>query len=164
MTEPIATAINFITDTDGEWTRNIIEDLDKIDDQGPDGDVPVQPAFAQDKYFWIISGLGVAMGLFLGLFSLGFMNLIDEVPTIIISLVILFKNQFSLLTTPCLFRFQSSGSTTESSTRSRIAGFTAERLFSMASSIEAYEIKLIILRHFLNRNTGSLLSVELVSW
>lgn len=79
MTEPIANAINFITDTDGEWTRNIIEDLDKIDDKGPDGDVPVQPAFAQDKYFWTIAGLGVAMGLFTGLFSLGFMNLIDEV-------------------------------------------------------------------------------------
>ena len=78
MTEPIANAINFITDTDGEWTRQLIEDFAEIDDKGPDGEVPVQPAYAQDKYFWIIGGLGLVLGGVIGLFDLGFMNIIDE--------------------------------------------------------------------------------------
>ena len=79
MTEPIANAINFITDTDGEWTKQLIEDFNEIDDEGPDGDVPVQPAFAQDKSFWMISGIALPLGLVIGLVALLFMNIIDEV-------------------------------------------------------------------------------------
>lgn len=80
MTEPLAHAINLFTDDDGEWTREMIENFDVIDDQGPDGEVPVQPAFAQDRGFWEILVCAIFMGGFCGLVALGFMNCIDEVP------------------------------------------------------------------------------------
>ncbi len=35
LTETIVNTINLITDTDGEWSKQIIEDYAKIDDKGP---------------------------------------------------------------------------------------------------------------------------------
>jgi hypothetical protein len=78
MTEPLALAINLLTD-DNEWTKQIIEDFDNIDDKGPDGEVPMQPAFAQERIFWEIAALGLGMGCVMGFASLGFMNAIDKV-------------------------------------------------------------------------------------
>lgn len=80
MTEPLAHAINFLTDADEEWTRELIENFDEIDDKGPDGEVPVQPAFAQDRGFWEILFCALFMGAFCGIVAIGFMNTIDEVP------------------------------------------------------------------------------------
>jgi H+/Cl- antiporter ClcA len=80
MTEPLAHAINHFIGDDGEWTRELIDNYDVIDDQGPDGEVPMQPAFAQDRGFWEILVCAIFMGAFTGLVALGFMNVIDEVP------------------------------------------------------------------------------------
>lgn len=80
MTEPLAQAIHFLTDADEEWTRELIENFDEIDDKGPDGEVPMQPAFAQDRGFWEILFWALIMGVVTGLVALGFMNAIDEIP------------------------------------------------------------------------------------
>jgi hypothetical protein len=80
LTDPLAHVIDYITDTDGEWTRQMLEEYGKIDDKGHDGDVPEQPAFATDSIFWKIVGIGFILGTFIGLIALVFMNIIDEVP------------------------------------------------------------------------------------
>jgi hypothetical protein len=80
LTDPLAHVIDYITDTDGEWTRQMLEDYGKIDDKGHDGDVPEQPAFATDLVFWKMLSIGFVLGSFIGLVALVFMNIIDEVP------------------------------------------------------------------------------------
>lgn len=50
-----------------------------MDEKGPEGDVPDQPAFANDMVFWIMTFFGAALGAILGLCGLLFMNIIDEV-------------------------------------------------------------------------------------
>jgi hypothetical protein len=79
LTDPLAHVIDYITDTDGEWTQQLLENYGKIDDKGHDGDVPEQPAFATDLTFWTIVLLALGMGATLGLSALVFMNIIDEV-------------------------------------------------------------------------------------
>eukprot|EP00604_Paraphysomonas_vestita_P002665 CAMPEP_0174818608 /NCGR_PEP_ID=MMETSP1107-20130205/1393_1 /TAXON_ID=36770 /ORGANISM="Paraphysomonas vestita, Strain GFlagA" /LENGTH=307 /DNA_ID=CAMNT_0016030717 /DNA_START=45 /DNA_END=965 /DNA_ORIENTATION=+ len=80
LTDPLAHVIDYITDTDGEWTKQMLEDYGKIDDKGHDGDVPEQPAFATDIIFWQMLTIGFLLGTFIGLVALVFMNIIDEVP------------------------------------------------------------------------------------
>jgi hypothetical protein len=80
LTDPLAHVIDYITDTDGEWTRQMLEEYGKIDDKGHDGDVPEQPAFATDIIFWKMLLIGFVLGSFIGLVALVFMNIIDEVP------------------------------------------------------------------------------------
>jgi hypothetical protein len=80
LTDPLAHVIDYITDTDGEWTRQMLEDYGKIDDKGHDGDVPEQPAFAADIIFWKLLTIGFLLGSFIGLVALVFMNIIDEIP------------------------------------------------------------------------------------
>lgn len=79
LTDPLAHVIDYITDTDGEWTQQLLENYGKIDDKGHDGDVPEQPAFATDLTFWTMVVLALGMGAILGLSALVFMNIIDEV-------------------------------------------------------------------------------------
>jgi hypothetical protein len=79
LTDPLAHVIDYITDTDGEWTRQMLEEYGKIDDKGHDGDIPEQPAFATDLVFWQIVALGLIMGVSMGLAGLCFLNIIDEV-------------------------------------------------------------------------------------
>ena len=79
LTDPLAHVIDYITDTDGEWTQQLLESYGKIDDKGHDGDVPEQPAFATDFTFWTMVSISLIMGLVLGLSALVFMNIIDEV-------------------------------------------------------------------------------------
>lgn len=81
LTDPLAHVIDYITDTDGEWTRQMLEEYGKIDDKGHDGDIPEQPAFATDLVFWQIVALGLIMGVSMGLAGLCFLNIIDEIPS-----------------------------------------------------------------------------------
>lgn len=80
LTDPLAHVIDYITDTDGEWTKQMLEEYGKIDDKGHDGDVPEQPAFATDILFWKMLFIGFILGSFIGLVALVFMNIIDEIP------------------------------------------------------------------------------------
>ncbi len=98
LTETLVNTINFITDTDGEWTKQLIEEYAEIDDKGPgmiivlfslyyfpvsrnssDGDVPEQPPFAQDMAFWEITFISAILGAIMGACALLFMNIVDYV-------------------------------------------------------------------------------------
>lgn len=80
ITEPLAHAIEYITDTDGEWTRQLIKEYAEMDDQGPEGDVPEQPPFAQEVTFWEMGFIAAVLGGIMGVAALAFMNIIDEIP------------------------------------------------------------------------------------
>jgi hypothetical protein len=86
LTGTLIDALEYITDADQEWTRGLLQDYGDVDDKGPDGDVPDQPAFANDVVFWIMTFFGTGLGLVLGLCGLVFMNIIDEVRKLLVSL------------------------------------------------------------------------------
>ena len=79
ITDPLANAVDFITDGHGEVAKNIIANYEKYDDEGPEGDIPEQPAFASDMVFWKLVCLGSILGVFVGFVALAFVNVIDEV-------------------------------------------------------------------------------------
>mmetsp|Transcript_22329 Transcript_22329/g.32522 ORF Transcript_22329/g.32522 Transcript_22329/m.32522 type:complete len:546 (-) Transcript_22329:316-1953(-) len=80
VTNTVIDALEYFADVDAEWTRELLKEYGKIDDQGPDGDVPEQPPFAKDTVFWLMAAIGSVIGIFLGLAGLIFLNIIDEVP------------------------------------------------------------------------------------
>jgi hypothetical protein len=83
FTDPLANAIDYIAEGDGKVAKTIVENLQKFDEHGQDGDIPEQPAFAADVVFWKIVGLGCLLGGAMGLLGLAFMNVIDEVSLLI---------------------------------------------------------------------------------
>lgn len=67
---------------DEAWTKQLIDSYVYGEENGRDGDVPLPAAFAQDGGFWktmLVSGL---IGCFMGLAGVGFMNVVDYVPTL----------------------------------------------------------------------------------
>jgi hypothetical protein len=70
-------------DNDESWTRRIIQPYSVVEAKSVAlGAMPAPAAFARDKNFWKAFTLSAVLGAFLGLCTLGFINLVDKVPRV----------------------------------------------------------------------------------
>jgi len=67
---------------DEDWGKEAIDEIENVANKGHEGDTPEQPPFAKNKLFWKLAVNALVMGLLLGLASVVFINIIDEVPKI----------------------------------------------------------------------------------
>jgi hypothetical protein len=67
---------------DEDWGKDAIEEIENVANKGHEGDTPEQPPFAKNKLFWMLAVNALAMGMALGLASIVFINIIDEVPKV----------------------------------------------------------------------------------
>ena len=67
---------------DEDWGKDAIEEIENVASKGHEGDTPEQPPFAKKKLFWMLAVNALGMGVVLGLASLVFINIIDEVPKV----------------------------------------------------------------------------------
>ena len=67
---------------DEDWGKDAIDEIENVASKGHEGDTPAQPPFAKNKLFWMLAVNGVLMGVVIGLASLVFINIIDEVPKV----------------------------------------------------------------------------------
>ena len=82
FTRGLTGALGLDFDTDEAWTKQLIDNYIYGEEHGRDGDVPLPAAFAQDSGFWKTMLLSGLIGCFMGLAGVGFMNVVDYIPTL----------------------------------------------------------------------------------
>lgn len=82
FTRGLTGALGLDFDTDEAWTKQLIDNYLYGEELGRDGDVPLPAAFAQDAGFWKTMFLSGLIGCFMGIAGVGFMNVVDYVPTL----------------------------------------------------------------------------------
>ena len=66
-------------DPDAKFTKAVISDYRRVDEEGNDGDVPLPSGFARKWKFWKSIFWGGLVATFMGVASAAFMNFTDEV-------------------------------------------------------------------------------------
>lgn len=71
-------------DPDAKFTKAVISDYRRIDEEGNEGDLPLPPGFARKWKFWKIVFWGGLCATFMGVASAAFLNFGDEVSSFFI--------------------------------------------------------------------------------
>jgi hypothetical protein len=66
-------------DPDAKFTKSVLNDYRRVENEGNDGDVPLPKGFARQYKFWKLIFWGGIVACFMGVASAAFMNFADEV-------------------------------------------------------------------------------------
>jgi H+/Cl- antiporter ClcA len=67
-------------DEDQIWTKRLMVNYNAVSKRGNEGDIPIQEGFANGLGFWKMIFIGCLLGIFIGLFSIIFMNVAEHTP------------------------------------------------------------------------------------
>lgn len=69
-------------DPDAKFTKAVLSDYQRVDQEGNEGDIPLPKGFASTYKFWKIIFWGGLVSAFMGIAAAAFMNFADEVKTL----------------------------------------------------------------------------------
>jgi hypothetical protein len=73
------TEVGNMIDPDAKMTKAMLQDIEKIAEQGPEGDMPLPDGFAHERMFWRLLFWNAVVACIMGLIGAAFMNVADEV-------------------------------------------------------------------------------------